>query len=107
MGARGVASRSVYNYNVASGQLRDREQYGGILDCFNAVREFRDDQVVAGHAVPGCFAGRECDAPAKHIDRGLAGADVLGHLLPGSEGDDGLPENTLVAAEDGTGTAPT
>jgi hypothetical protein len=51
------------------------------------------------------LARDEADPAAQHHERGLAGVLVLGELVPGADGDDGLPQRALVPAHHGAGAA--
>jgi hypothetical protein len=65
------------------------------------VRGVGDDEQVALAAFPGLGARSEGDPAAEHDEGRLARADVLSEGGVLGEGDDGLAECLLMAADDG------
>ena len=87
----------------SAGALHDRQQQDGVLDGAHGVPLRWDGQQLTGGQVTPSLADVEPHLSAEDVQRRLAGAVVLGQLVTGQQGDDGLAQDVALPQEDVVG----
>lgn len=79
----------------------NREQHRRIFKRIQAVALRRDDDEVAGLALPFAGLGAQTHPTGQHLQRRFGRAVVLAEAVARGQGDQRLPQEVLVAAVDG------